>query len=348
MRFRLKLPMPPRYQVIGFILSMPFISLALCYIMYHDRLFHELGIWLVAYPIIYVIGTLSWRMHYVYDYFLITRYPSLSQTRKRVFYKFAINFLVMTPSVLLILFTFHAFKIYGYQIQENDLKYGYLVGLGVNIIFESLWEVIYIIEKVKEAVAEKERIEQLQLQQEFDVLKEKVNPHFLFNSFNTLSSLISEDKNQAEKFLDELSKVYRYLLRNNESGMSTVEEESKFIRSYAKLFQTRFAEGFKMDIDIDPAMKDKEIPSLSLQLLVENAVKHNIISKQQPVHVVIASTPPGYLTVTNNLRKKTKSSVESTGIGLANIREKYRLLNRQDVTVEETADQFIVTIPVLS
>ena len=243
---------------------------------------------------------------------------------------------------------FHAFEIYGYQIQENDLKYGYLVGLGVNIIFESLWEVIYIIEKVKEAVAEKERIEQLQLQQEFDVLKEKVNPHFLFNSFNTLSSLISEDKNQAEKFLDELSKVYRYLLRNNESGMSTVEEESKFIRSYAKLLQTRFVDGFKMDIDIDPAIKDKEIPSLSLQLLVENAVKHNIISKQQPVHVVIASTPPGYLTVTNNLRKKTKSSVESTGIGLANIREKYRLLNRQDVTVEETADQFIVTIPVLS
>ena len=186
------------------------------------------------------------------------------------------------------------------------------------------------------------------MQQEFDVLKEKVNPHFLFNSFNTLSSLITEDKNQAEKFLDELSKVYRYLLRNNESGMSTVEEESKFIRSYAKLLQTRFTDGFKMDIEIDPAIKDKEIPSLSLQLLVENAVKHNIISKQQPVHVVIASTPPGYLTVTNNLRKKTKSSVESTGIGLANIREKYRLLNRQDVTVEETADQFIVTIPVLS
>ena len=91
------------------------------------------------------------------------------------------------------------------------------------------------------------------------------------------------------------------------------------------------------------AIKDKEIPSLSLQLLVENAVKHNIISKQQPVHVRITSTPAGYLTVTNNFRKKTKSSVESTGIGLANIREKYKLLNRFDVKVEETADQFKVT-----
>jgi two-component system LytT family sensor kinase len=344
----MKLPMPPRVQVIGFILSMPFISLALCYIMYHDRLFRELGIWLVAYPIIYVIGIISWRLHYVYDYFLIIRYPSLSQTRKRVFYKFAVNFLVMTPSVLLILFIFHAFEIYGYQIQENDLKYGYLVGLGVNIIFESLWEVIYIIEKVKEAVAEKERIEQLQLQQEFDVLKEKVNPHFLFNSFNTLSSLITEDKHQAEKFLDELSKVYRYLLRNNESEMSTVEEEARFIRSYARLLQTRYGDGFSLDIQIDPSYQDKEIPSLSLQLLVENAVKHNIISKQQPVNVLISSTPPGYLTVVNNLRRKAKSSVDSTGIGLANIREKYRLLNRHDVVVEETTDQFKVTIPVLT
>jgi LytS/YehU family sensor histidine kinase len=222
------------------------------------------------------------------------------------------------------------------------------VGLGVNIIFESLWEVIYIIEKVRETVSEKERIEQLQLQQEFDVLKEKVNPHFLFNSFNTLSSLISEDKNQAEKFLDELSKVYRYLLRNNESGMSTVEEEAKFIKSYARLLQTRYTDGFKLDLQIDPAIKDKEIPSLSLELLVENAVKHNIISKQQPVQVVISSTPQGYLTVRNNLRKKTKSTAESTGIGLANIREKYRLLNRHDMTVEETTDQFKVIIPLLS
>ncbi len=343
----MRFPRPPRYQIIGWLCSMPFITLALCYIMYHDRLWHEIGIWLVAYPIIYVLGFISWRLHYVYDYWLIVRFPSLKETRKRVLYKFAINFMIMTPSVLLILFTFHTFHIYGYSIQENDLKYGYLVGLAVNIIFESLWEVIYIIEKVKDTVSEKEQIEQLQLQQEFDVLKEKVNPHFLFNSFNTLSSLITEDKNQAEKFLDELSKVYRYLLRNNESGMSTVEEESKFIRSYAKLLQTRHADGFKLDMQIDPVFKDKEIPSLSLQLLVENAVKHNIISKLQPVHVQIRSTSDGYLTVVNNLRKKTRSSVDSTGIGLANIRDKYNLLHRNDITVEETADQFKVTLPML-
>jgi two-component system, LytTR family, sensor kinase len=342
------IPKPPRYQVIGFWLSMPFITFALSYILYGDRLYHEIKIWLIAFPVIYGIGYLSWLAHSIYDYYLRTRFPSVRETRQRILYKLAVNILIMTPSVLLIFFVFHAFHIMGYTLRADDLKYGYIVGLSVNIIFESLWEVMYIIDKYKEAAADKEMIEQMQLQQEFDNLKEKVNPHFLFNSFNTLSSLISEDKHQAVKFLDELSKVYRYLLRSNESGMSTVEQETNFIKSYSQLLQTRFGEGFKMDIILDPVCKDKEIPSLTLQLLVENAVKHNIISKHQPVHVVIKCRKDGYLTVENNLNKKTKPGVESTGIGLANIREKYRLLNRQDVEVKETADEFKVTIPLLA
>ena len=343
----MKLPKAPRYQVVGFWLSMPFITLALCYILYGNRMFSEIELWLIAYPIIYAIGYLSWRSHSIYDYKLRMRYPALKDTRQRVYYKFAVNFLIMTPSVLLIFLVFHLFHIQGYSIGEKDLLYGYIVGLAINVIFETLWEVIYIIEKYKESAAEKEMMEQMNLQQEFDNLKQKVNPHFLFNSFNTLSSLISEDKQQAVKFLDELSKVYRYLLRNNESGMSTVEQEANFIGSYSKLLQTRYGEGFKMDMQIDPALKDKEIPSLTLQLLVENAVKHNIINKHQPVHVTIKSSKDGYLTVANNLNKKT-IAIESTGIGLSNIREKYRLLHRKDVEINESSDQFAVTIPLLS
>lgn len=343
----MKFHKPPRYQVVGFWLSMPFITLALCYIMYDDRLWREINIWLIAYPMIYAIGFISWYSHSIYDNMLRIRFPSLKQTRIRVYLKFAVNLLIMTPSVLLIFLVFHLLHIQGYSIGENDLLYGFIVGIAINIIFETLWEVIYIIDKYKESTAEKEMMEQMNLQQEFDNLKQKVNPHFLFNSFNTLSSLISEDKQQAVKFLDELSKVYRYLLRNNESGMSTVEQEANFIRSYSKLLQTRYGDGFKMDMQIDPAWKDKEIPSLTLQLLVENAVKHNIINKQQPVHVSIRSRTDGYLTVANNLNKKT-SSIESTGIGLSNIREKYRLLNRKDIEVNESTDQFTVTIPLLS
>jgi len=343
----MKIPVPPRYQWIGFFASMPFITFSLLFIMYEHRVWHEICIWLLGFPVIYLLGYISWRSHYVYDHFIQTKFPTVQETRKRVLYTIPVNVLVMTPSVLLIFFVFEWFHINGYRIQSPDLTYGYLVGLSVNIIFESLWEVMFIIGKSKEAAAEKEMMEQMQMRQEFDHLKRKVNPHFLFNSFNTLSSLIIEDKDRAEKFLDELSKVYRYLLRNNESGMSTVEQEAKFIQSYAALLTTRYGDGFKLDMKIDPAIKDKEIPSLSLQLLVENAVKHNILSKSQPVRVEIRSTGDGYLRVVNNLNKKARGIMESTGIGLSNIREKYRLLNRPDVKIEETADQFVVTLPLM-
>lgn len=343
----MKLPKAPKFQVIGFWLSMPFITFALLFIMFDKRLFHEWNLWVIGYVVIYFIGYTSWRLHSLYDFFLRKKYPSLEVTYKRVIFKLAVNLLIMTPSVLLIFFVFKWAHIGGYTIQKNDLQYGYLVGLAVNIIFESLWEVIYIIDKYKDAAAETQLIEQLQLEQEFDNLKQKVNPHFLFNCFNTLSSLISEDKVQAEKFLDELSKVYRYLLRNNESGMSTLDQEMQFIKSYYKLLKTRHGEAFGMTTEINAKYKDLFLPSLSLQLLVENAVKHNIVSKTQPVHVTISTTEQGYLKIENNLNKKIKTT-ESTGIGLKNISEKYRLLNRNDVLIEETAGQFIVTLPLIA
>ncbi len=344
----MRIPNPPWFQYVGWLSSMPFITFLLCYIMYDDRLFDDWRIWAIAYPIIYGIGFISWRSHYIYDNFIRSKYPSLKDTQKRIFATVPVYLLVMAPSVLLIFYSFDWLNIIGYSIQPGDLRYGFLVGLGVNIVFESLWEVIYIIDKYKEAAADQERIEQMHLEQEFENLKTKLNPHFLFNSFNTLSSLISENKHQAEKFLDELSKVYRYLLRSNESGMSTVEQETKFISSYAKLLETRYGDGFKMNMQIDPALKDKEIPSLTLQLLVENAVKHNVISKQHPMQIDIFSNPEGWITVENNLNKKVRPVSESTGIGLSYIRNKYALMKRVDIIIEETAGKYKVAIPVLS
>ncbi|MBK9270352.1 MAG: histidine kinase [Saprospiraceae bacterium] len=341
------IPVPPRYQYIGFLSSMPVICFFLSYILYDKRVFTDWEIWAAAFPLLYAIGYVSWRTHYIYDHFIHSKFPSLDETRKRVLYIIPINLFVMTPSVLFIFFIFDYFNILGYQIQENDLLYGYLAGLGVNIVFESLWEVIYIIDKYKESAAEAALIEQMQLRQEFDRLKEKVNPHFLFNSFNTLSSLIVTDKDLAEKFLDELSKVYRYLLRNNETGMSTLGQEMKFIDSYATLLTTRYGEGFRLIRKIEPSKLEKEIPTLSLQLLVENAVKHNVVSKEKPLEVIIETTADGYLKVSNALHPKTRAVVDSTGIGLSNIREKYKLLQREDVEVGVVDHYFVVKIPIL-
>lgn len=342
----MKLSKPPKAYITGFWLSMPFITLALCYILYGERLFKDWQVAVVGYPVIYFIGFFSWRTHVEYDAYLRNKFPSLEQTRQRVLYKLAINLLVMTPSILIIFFVFHWFHILGYRIQENDLKYGYLVGLSINIIFETLWEVLYLVEKYKESAYEKELLERMQLMQEFENLKQKVNPHFLFNCFNTLLALIHEDKHQAEIFLDELSKVYRYLSRTNENGVSSLEQETSFIQSYSSLLKTRHGDSFQMKLDIDPAFNCYELPSLSLQLLVENAVKHNVISKNKPVVVSIYSTGDGKLHVKNTLAKRIHKS-ESTGIGLSNIRDKYKLLNCDDMLVQETEDSFVVSLPLL-
>ena len=343
----MKFAKPKKFYVWCFWIPMPLITLAWIYILYDDRMWTDWRVWAVTTPIIYFLGYFSWFGHVQYNEFVEKKFPSLEETLKRNVYKIGVNLLVMTPSVLIILYVFQYFHILGYSIQENDIKYAYLTGLSVNLVFETLYEAVYIIDKHKENSIEKELLEKMNLQQEFDNLKQKVNPHFLFNCFNTLSSLITEDKQMADKFLDELSKVYRYLLRSNENDLSTVESEIKFIQSYCELLQTRHKDSLQFDVQVDPKYYFYRIPSLSLQLLVENVVKHNSMTKQQPITISIRSAGNGYLVVENNLvRKLTKA--DSTGIGLYTIREKYKLLQREDVKIEEkSGDRFAVNLPLL-
>jgi len=252
----------------------------------------------------------------------------------------------MSPSVLVILFVFSYFHIAGYYAKPEDITSMLMVGFSTNIIFETLYEAVYIIEKYKDTILEREMLVQMNLQQEFDNLKGKVNPHFLFNCFNTLSSLISENKELAEKFLDELSKVYRYLLRNNEDGMSTVESEMKFIHSYFQLMRTRHGEGINMNMRIDKKYYSYLVPSLSLQLLVENAVKHNVVSRQSPLSIEIFTTEGKQLVVNNNLNKKIQKE-KSTRIGLQNIESKYKLINHDGFQVVDGEKNFMVVLPMI-
>jgi len=343
----MKFAKPKKFYVWCFWIPMPLITMAWIYILYDDRMWTDWRVWAVTTPIVYFLGYGSWFAHVQYNEYVDKKFPSLQQTWKRNLYKIGINLFVMTPSVLVILYVFDFFHILGYSIQENDFKYAYLTGLSVNLVFETLYEAVYIIDKHKENSIEKELLEKMQLQQEFDNLKQRVNPHFLFNCFNTLSSLITEDKQMADKFLDELSRVYRYLLRNNENDMSTVEEEIKFIESYSRLLKTRHSESLHFSVQVDPKYHPYLLPSLTLQLLVENAVKHNSMSRQRPITIGIRTADNECLVVENNLARK-KIKPDSTGIGLLTIREKYKLLRRNDLRIEEEKDnRFTVSLPLI-
>lgn len=337
---------PRRLEVISFLASMPIIDLAIQLIMYQDRVWEDWRIWVFSYPLIFAIGVLSWYTHVAYSTSVEQKYPLLNQSRQRILRKALVVLFIMPPSVLLIFFIYDQFHVLGYELKNPDLVKGLLLGFCVNLVFETLYESDYMLTKYRDSVSEKESLRQLSLQQEFDTLKGQVNPHFLFNCFNTLSSLISEDKDKADAFLNELSKVYRYLLRNNEDGLSTVQNEIRFIESYYRLLQTRHGEAVQVNIEIDKRYDSYLLPSLSLQLLVENVVKHNVLSKNKPLFIDIFTTAGNKLVVNNNLQCRTVKA-PSNKVGLENIRAKYALLNQPGFQVMEDKNNFTVVLPLI-
>jgi LytS/YehU family sensor histidine kinase len=184
------------------------------------------------------------------------------------------------------------------------------------------------------------------MQQEFDTLKSQVNPHFLFNCFNTLSSLIGEDKQKAEDFLNELSKVYRYLLQNNDDGLSTLQNEVQFVHSYYNLLQTRHGEAVQLNLQIDKRYELYLLPSLSLQLLIENVVKHNIVSRNAPLEIDIFTIAGNKLVVNNNLMRRSVKA-PSNKVGLENIKAKYGLLRQPGFQIMEDERNFTVILPLI-
>lgn len=337
---------PTKLQVYSFVASMPIIDILLNYIIYDERFFRDINLWLISFPLIFIIGIASWMGHVAIGNSIKHRYPELKQTKTRVLILAFCLIPFMSFSVLLIFLLYDAFTIFGYRLAIEDLKLGLLVGFCVNMIFETLFEAEFILEKYKDSVQEKETLRELSVYQEFDALKGQVNPHFLFNCFNTLSSLISVDKQKAELFLNELSKVYRYLLRNNEEGVSTLENEIKFIQSYYKLLQTRHGEAVQINIQADKGYTSYLLPSLSLQLLVENVVKHNILSKNKPLVIDIFTTAGNKLVINNNLQRRSVKA-PSNKVGLDNIKAKYDLLNQPGFQVMEDDKNFTVVLPLI-
>ncbi|MFN8290369.1 MAG: histidine kinase [Chitinophagaceae bacterium] len=337
---------PSKLQWFSFFASMPFITILGCYILYDGRLFRDIRVWLVAFPVIYVGGLLIFRLQCMIGNYIKYRNPAISQTTRRVFLYILFIMPFMACGVSLLYLVFHRFSVLGYSWNTGDYFMSLLLGFCVNLVFETLYESAFVLDEYKETLKEKQQLEDHSVYAEFTSLKNQVNPHFLFNCFNTLSSLISEDRAKAGKFLDELSKVYRYLLRNNEDGLSTVQNEIRFIESYYQLLQTRHGQAVQINMEIDKRYDMYLLPSLSLQLLVENVVKHNVLSKNKPLIIDIFTTAGNKLVVNNNLQRRSVKA-PSNKVGLDNIRTKYNLLQQPGFQVMEDKNNFTVVLPLI-
>lgn len=214
--------------------------------------------------------------------------------------------------------------------------------------------VILSVQATLASLAEKEDIllANAELQNEnlrtrFEVLKQQVNPHFLFNALSTLRIMIREKDDRAEPFILKLSDLYRQFLSKNTAQTVTLDEELEFLKSYIYMLQARFESLLHIDIDVWPDSVNRKIPAFSLQLLIENCIKHNVISAARPLHIRISQQQQDSIVIANSLQTRP-SAEESSGIGLDNLRKRYELLQvREGVTIEKTDTHFSVTIQLL-
>jgi hypothetical protein len=274
------------------------------------------------------------------------RYPRLNQTRLRIIFQIAwfSAFIILLRVGTLYIYDVTLF--WGYAMPLRSYWVNVLIAFVLVVPIAAIYEGLYLYRQWWLTYYEAEKLKKENLQSQLDSLKSQISPHFLFNSLSTLSSLVGEDPRRAEWFIEELASVYRYLLQNNEQPLTTLENELKFIQAYFHLLQTRFGKGIALEIQIDEAYYSYLLPPLTLQLLVENAVKHNAITAQKPLIIRIYSDEVNNLYVLNTLRKKNLV-VPSDGTGLHNIREKFRLLRQPEVVIKQTEECFQVMLPLI-
>ncbi len=196
----------------------------------------------------------------------------------------------------------------------------------------------------KQSAVNAERYAKESMVATYENLKSQVNPHFLFNSLNALTNLVYEDQDKAVKFIKQLSEVYRYVLDTRDKEVVSLEEEVKFLNSYIYLQQIRF--GDKLSIELSLNGLNTMVAPLALQMLIENAVKHNEVSEENNLHIKIYSDE-GFIMVENNLQKKLQIGETSSGLGLENICKRYEFLCDTKVAIEQADNKFLVKLPII-
>ena len=269
---------------------------------------------------------------------------------KHLRFKLIVNaiFAILLPVLVHVIFSVSVFPI----VQDSACHLGskenlsyLLVSVSITLLVNSIFVAIEFFQFWKKSLMEKEQLKRDSISAEFETLKNQINPHFLFNSLNTLSSLIDENPKTANEFVQKLSSVYRYVLTQKDKETVSLREEINFIESYLFLNKIRFGENISCKIDVPEIYLEKKVATLTLQMLIENCIKHNIISQSKPLHIEI-KIDDAMIVVKNNLQLKTVPN-ESNAIGLNNIVHRYQFLSSIAVEMIKNETEFIVKIPLL-
>ncbi|MDN5203706.1 histidine kinase [Fulvivirgaceae bacterium BMA10] len=215
----------------------------------------------------------------------------------------------------------------------------------ISLLYNAVYTGSYLFRKWRGSIIESEALKRQNIISQYESLKNQVNPHFLFNSINTMIGLIDENTELAKEYGHQFAEIYRQILVKGKEELITLKEELEIVEIQCRLFESRFGAGLIFNLEVPASYQEKKIPPLTLQMLIENAVKHNMISLTQPLTIKI-STMDDALQVSNNIQRKNYGS-ETTQLGIENIKMRYKFLTNREVVVREDQETFSVVLPLI-
>jgi sensor histidine kinase YesM len=291
----------------------------------------NLGYWIVL-----------WKGNSAMNWILDQKISWIKYPVKRFFTGLIVLFLYSIPAIYL--FGYFLFWAFGYSYSWINLKYTIIIATSITIVVSLFLNGrAFLLAWRKSALAE-EKLRSEKLIAQYEALKNQVNPHFLFNSLNVLSSLIEIDPKKASQYVQQLSDIMRYVLESRKRDLVSITEELDFIEHFLQLQKLRFGDALNYKIDIRDQNSGQIVP-LALQLLVENAIKHNVVTQEQPLTIYIIENNKN-ICVVNDLQPKTQLA-SGSGVGLANLKERYQFLSDQAVVINKYDQQFSVCIPII-
>jgi two-component system, LytTR family, sensor kinase len=333
-----------RYAFITALAVYTFINTELCEVYFY---FHLDIAWYYALLTIFLITFLVWESSRLVEPFLLRKFdPQRNKIRFLAAFFIAGNIAAVLSTLLIV--GSIGMGLHKLDLKENmvPLKLNLIYAGLVNLFFHLINAILFFFKEYHRQWAEAEELRRNSTQAQLQLIKNQVNPHFLFNNLNVLSSLVIQDNPEANKFIEEFSKVYRYILNNQEKELVELQHELDFIKPYIFLLQKRFDYGLQVELNIPESYKDKYVIPVALQMLIENAIKHNVVSRARPLHIEVHVNGDNTLVVRNNLQPKATQEI-STQIGLQNIRKRYELICGKTVTVDKTDTDFTVSLPLL-
>jgi two-component system, LytTR family, sensor kinase len=305
----------------------------------------------ITFPVYYVlllfilISLFVWEGNRFWDDFLQKR--NFSSSRSRWVWQFGGSLLIAATATLLPALTMAYFLMdFRWVVLALPLKVVLAFGFRINLFLNTANLIFVSLRQLRQTQLEAEEFKKISIQAQLQSLKNQVNPHFLFNNLNVLSALIVKNPEQAVEFIEQFSKVYRYVLQNQEKEVVELQTELDFINSYFYLLKTRFNGSLNISLEIEDKVKHQYIVPVALQMLIENAVKHNISSKAKPLYVNVFTESGETIVVKNNFQPKEVKEI-STNIGLSNISKRYQHLTDKNVEVSQENGSFTVKLPLI-